>query len=70
MTLFKSFFACSIISPIISLQVCSFEIRPAIQLLALGNTLAPVHYDQIDHITFLRNFLDDPQRFVYHLLND
>ncbi|OAU14909.1 AAA family ATPase [Lacticaseibacillus rhamnosus] len=43
---------------------------PDAQLLALSNTLAPVHYDQIDHITFLRNFLDDPQRFVYHLLND
>ncbi|MDE3316756.1 AAA family ATPase [Lacticaseibacillus zeae] len=43
---------------------------PDAQLLALGNTLAPIQYDQIEHITFLRSFLDDPQRFVYHLLHD
>ncbi|MDN6043562.1 MAG: AAA family ATPase, partial [Lactobacillus sp.] len=31
---------------------------PDAQLLALGDTLAPVHYDQINHITFLSNILD------------
>ncbi|WP_379822587.1 AAA family ATPase [Lacticaseibacillus paracasei] len=43
---------------------------PNAQLLALGDTLAPTQYDQIEHVAFLRHFLDDPQRFIYHLLND
>ena len=32
--------------------------------------LAPVAFDDIDHVRLTRAFLDDPQRFLHHVLDD
>ena len=32
-----------------------------------GDSIRPIPYDQVEHVTITRNFLNNPQQFLKHL---